>query len=1034
MLTKEQLAKSLAIQKKLDKPVGLGAIFLKKGYITKEQLEEIVRIHNEEKDKTNGTAATDEKPKKKKKKKKKKDGEASESQSQASSESATAQASSDDAKKPEAKEEKKEEKKSSKTQAALDEKEKPLKKSGSTAPAVEASASQSDIDVALLESAPSDAGPIDEDDPTKRVISCQECKKKYRIKKKQAGKRFACRKCKAKVKIPKDLFDKPAAAPKKPSGAVAKVAEFSLDAEESSDGGAPAPSAAADAKKVEPPKKKDSGTAPATKKSGPQSATAAKPAAGGAPSIAELAKAAAEKKATPLGPKVTPRQRMFAYIQAVVFLGLFAGIVGGIYVWKQNEAADNERKKREAIEAEWDQVSAPYQKVVGDAKKVLGDAQQSLAPGAANGPSLEIVRDLTNAATAVEAAAADMKAGNGKLQSGDNVQKAAALLSSSKPEEILRDLVLTRGRVHLLLGRKDDVDEAVREFTDVVTKDKTCADGFLFLGRAELRRHSYAAAIDAFKHAVALKNEPLTHALLGVALEAGDISKEAIKEYEGLAAQEPIALVFKARAQLADGDADGSLSTLGSAKGDGEVKGAIEMRRGLALEKKGDLDGALRAFSSAASAGGKSGRALVARGEFLLRTGRFEEASKDFEAALGASGGARAEVGMGDYRAAIVDTPAARTSYLKATTMPVVASSALLLNELDAFDDPRGPDPRAVAQRHAGDTALALDKHDEARSFYTNAVAADPFDPESRAQAAKVEIRAKNLPMAETHVKAARALLVSAREHDAKTEAPLVRGQATVRVLLVEAEFWDAKGDLKQAERALDAAIQADPLEAGSAAVALKGSVLHKKGDEDGAAREYRKALDLETGGKDAVARFYAEAVQLLEAGKDDPAQVDKAKAALDAAIVISPKNAHVLVLRGKVALLMKKFDDALARFNLAVKSNDYYTDAFLALGFYWSHDLPTDRNMDEALPNFERAIALDPQRADCFYGRALVYYGKNNHRQALDDLNAIIDTKIGFDQNYAPAYELRAKVFRAMGQAAQAEKDEKRYKELTKK
>src|SRR5581483_6310716 len=109
-------------------------------------------------------------------------------------------------------------------------------------------------------------------------ISCQECKKKYRIKKRQAGKRFSCRKCKAKVKIPKDLFDKPAGAPKKPSGSVTKVAEFSLDAEESSDGGDGKPSATAEAKKAEAPKKKDSGTTPATKKSGPQSATAAKPA------------------------------------------------------------------------------------------------------------------------------------------------------------------------------------------------------------------------------------------------------------------------------------------------------------------------------------------------------------------------------------------------------------------------------------------------------------------------------------------------------------------------------------------------------------------------------------------------------------------------------------------------------------------------------------------------------------------------------------------------------------------------------------
>jgi tetratricopeptide (TPR) repeat protein len=1074
MVTKEQLAKSLAIQKKLDKPVGLGAIFLKKGYISKEQLEEIVKKHNDEKDK-NGTAAADasgEAPKKEKKKKKKKKKGAEGSEAQTASE-APSDAKVDESaeKKDEKKEDKKEEKKSSKAQPALDAKEekksskaqpaldakkddkeeepkKPLKKSGPS-PSLEdsdPSASQSEIDVALLESAPSDAGPIDESDPDRRVIACQKCSKKYRIKKKQVGKRFGCRKCKAKVKVPKDLFDKPAdkagkgdkagTSGKQKSPTAAAVKEFSLD-EGSDDGEAPGGAgspaakgaAAAATKTAEAPEKKESATAPAAKKSGPAAALPKDT------SIAALAKAAADKKAAPLGPKLTARQKLFGYVQALIFLGVFAGIVGGVAYWKYSEAQAREQQKIDLRESEWKMASAPYTEAIDAVTKGLERAKAAIAPGSTVVLDLALVRDLSTGASALEKAVLGFRPTDSQhvVQDPINIQRAQKLVDDTKPEAKLQELYLLRGRLLLTMGGEGNILEASRGFADIAAHDPKSDEALALFGQAELKRRNYAGAIDALKRSLALKNEPRTHALLGIALEAGDLCRDAVKEYEGLS--EPLAPVFKARALILDGSYADALAALDSVKLDGESQAAVEVRRGEALEKKGDPEGAARAFDAAVAAGSQSGRAYVARGEFKLRAGRFEDAKGDFDAALKTSGGARAALGGGDARHAVLDEQEARTSYMQATTLPVVASSALLFKEFDAFDDVREPDPRAAAWQHAGDAARAAGNADEARRDYQQAIMTDPFDPEAQAASAQLDIDSKVTAAAEPHVIAMRALLASAREHDAKKPPELVRGSAAAKALLVEAAYWDAKGDLDKAEKTVDAALAADPIVTGAKAFAFKGSILDRKGDPERAAAEYQKALDIETGGTDTVSRFYADALAAFEGAKGgDDAAVAKVRTALGVVLTLSPRHAHALLLRGRLAIIEKKWEDAERGMNAAVEANKLYTDALVARGFLYMRDLPDSEKRegmgDQALQDFKDALALDPKRADIFLGTAMGLWAKNEAMPALENLGRAIK----LDPQLGDAYLLRAKIFRSLNKDKEADADEKRAKGLSKK
>ncbi|MEZ0229577.1 MAG: hypothetical protein ACAI25_13185, partial [Planctomycetota bacterium] len=272
------------------------------------------------------------------------------------------------------------------------------------------------------------------------------------------------------------------------------------------------------------------------------------------------------------------------------------------------------------------------------------------------------------------------------------------------------------------------------------------------------------------------------------------------------------------------------------------------------------------------------------------------------------------------------------------------------------------------------------------------------------------------------------------------------RGTAAARCLLVEAAFWDVKGDLNAAERAIDSALVADPIAAGAPAFALKGAVLMRKGERERAKSEFSKALDLEKAGKDAPSRFYNEAAatlekagflkgaideKLLARAAADPTTLLKVRNALDVTLALSPKHAHALWLRGRVHMLEKKWDDAIKRFTASVDANLYFIEAYLARGFFYVRDFAErSEGMNEAaLSDFEQAISLDPLRVDAFFGRALVRYNHNDVQPTIDDLTTVIK----MDGEHFEAYKLRAETFRRVKKDKEADADMKKYEELLK-
>ena len=105
----------------------------------------------------------------------------------------------------------------------------------------------------------------------------------------------------------------------------------------------------------------------------------------------------------------------------------------------------------------------------------------------------------------------------------------------------------------------------------------------------------------------------------------------------------------------------------------------------------------------------------------------------------------------------------------------------------------------------------------------------------------------------------------------------------------------------------------------------------------------------------------------------------------------------------------------------------------------------------EEALAEFERALALDPYNVQALYGRGLIYQGEKKHQQAIEDFSAAnglkpqqiepllaratsylaldkakeaaadLDEAVQADPNNAPAWSARGVTYERLGDKAKA-------------
>lgn len=114
-------------------------------------------------------------------------------------------------------------------------------------------------------------------------------------------------------------------------------------------------------------------------------------------------------------------------------------------------------------------------------------------------------------------------------------------------------------------------------------------------------------------------------------------------------------------------------------------------------------------------------------------------------------------------------------------------------------------------------------------------------------------------------------------------------------------------------------------------------------------------------------------------------------------------------------------------------------------------HALARSGKADEALAEFERALALDPYNVQALYGRGLIHQGEKKHRQAIEDFSAAnglkpqqiepllaransylaldkakeaaadLDEAVQADPNNAPAWSARGVTYERLGDKARA-------------
>ncbi|MCO5169037.1 MAG: tetratricopeptide repeat protein [Planctomycetes bacterium] len=1034
MITKDQLTRALALQKKLvktkGKKVALGALLIKKEYLTAAQLEEIVKLHNERagtaSEATEGSEvgstsdaptasgdASEEAPAKPPEKKRPK-GERSARAARASADDAssageapTATATREASRRQRRDEgegdeaARKKDKRASKadlpasgkngaeagpsrrSRRAEDEAEAPPKK----APPRRPSASDSDVDPAVFQSAPEDA--VDEDD--RRLIACPECGKKYRVRQAQVGKRFGCRRCKNKVKVPKDLFTRPIASGAPGGAAGVEVEEFTLGSDDATGSGSG---------EAEPPK--------TSVRTAAARAAVAIERVQAQPSIAELAKAAqvAQKKGLPPRTKFGPAQAA----TLVVCLAALGGMVGGVVVLKQRAADVEAAAHQERLDREFGGWREGLDKVLA---RVEGAVEK--------GSPIDISTLLTELGNASKAKAT--------LIQGDNRARADGYEEQQGLPAKVRALRLARAQALERQGGVNGAREALEEYRHLAAAAPGDDELALLYARRLVRARRVAEAAALLEPRAA--GSPAALALRGYAFERGDAGTKAVRAYGQL--KEPLAPVLAARAHVVDRSVESALDALGKASGlEGQAAAAAKVVEAMALELKGDAPGAERALREAAALGGDTPFPRVALGELLLRRGRADEALKELQAANLVSGTARGFLATGDALATRMEIDRARTFYRDAAGQPLLPSGALLVaGEVDPFEAPFAPDPRAAARCRLAALELAAGNAVQARAQLGEAQGLDPFSAEAEAGLARVDLLEGNLTLCEARLATAMALL---KRLDG-AESEVVRSPVAGRVLVVRGAFLIEHGRHQEAGEVLGVAASIDP-GLGPQVATLRGRMFDATSQHTRAYEAYTDAARAEVQEQLPGGGEFAAALRRFQEGAD-PAALAGVLDGITATLAANPYHARAHLLRAQALIRLEKHREALADLERAVVLNQYLRDAYVARGLLYVRDLPEREQTREtaglALADFQTALKIEQrqgaERPETHTGLALVFLRQNDLLQA----QRAADRAVELDAEHAEAYRVRALVRARQGNAQGAKADEQKHQQLMK-
>jgi tetratricopeptide (TPR) repeat protein len=238
---------------------------------------------------------------------------------------------------------------------------------------------------------------------------------------------------------------------------------------------------------------------------------------------------------------------------------------------------------------------------------------------------------------------------------GDEAQTLLERLTSIAPNNVDGHIAL----LELLLA-KGQIDRAVAEGERAVAANSTRDDAYFFLGTAYEARRDLAKAANAYKTATE-RNPQNFQAFLNWARSlyyedlysaSIDVSNQAIN----LRPTDSQSYRWRAASQLALGDADGALSSLGESLNLGPNDPFALALTARAYAARGDEQSALSYATQSLQAGPKDPVGQLALGDIHLAWGRANEAIQAF--------GTAAEIANDNYHAALALTGEARAFLL----------------------------------------------------------------------------------------------------------------------------------------------------------------------------------------------------------------------------------------------------------------------------------------------------------------------------------------------------------------------------------
>jgi tetratricopeptide (TPR) repeat protein len=147
--------------------------------------------------------------------------------------------------------------------------------------------------------------------------------------------------------------------------------------------------------------------------------------------------------------------------------------------------------------------------------------------------------------------------------------------------------------------------------------------------------------------------------------------------------------------------------------------------------------------------------------------------------------------------------------------------------------------------------------------------------------------------------------------------------------------------------------------------------------------------------------------------------QTDEAVAAYTEAITLNPLNASAFFQRGKIAYTKNDWTAASADLAEAARLEAAVDPATADEGWTPSAEAPylagraylELEQVDNALPQFDTAVKLNPQNAEAFYYRATIYLAKPDNVKAASDFDQAISLGLTDDESHrlANAYYQRA-------------------------